>query len=182
MRRVMVRVLPVPAPASTHTGPRAARTASRCSSSRSPVMSSRSLDGASTGMRSILAGRCDKSRARRGHVGGIRYVDRLMSAADHVHHLVVWLLLPPEEDSEGGGNSASPRSTSKPIRPPREFVASVNGGNQTVPTLKFADGSTLTNPSGARGQGQARLVTSRRDRRNGVTTRTYAPVWSGRES
>jgi mycoredoxin len=28
-------------------------------------------------------------------------------------------------------------------------VASVNGGNQTVPTLKFADGSTLTNPSGA---------------------------------
>jgi mycoredoxin len=30
-----------------------------------------------------------------------------------------------------------------------EFVASANGGNQTVPTLKFADGSTLTNPSGA---------------------------------
>ncbi len=30
-----------------------------------------------------------------------------------------------------------------------EFVASVNGGNQTVPTLKFADGSTLTNPSAA---------------------------------
>ncbi|HEX3287746.1 MAG TPA: mycoredoxin [Mycobacterium sp.] len=28
-----------------------------------------------------------------------------------------------------------------------EFVMSVNGGNQTVPTLKFADGSTLTNPS-----------------------------------
>ena len=30
-----------------------------------------------------------------------------------------------------------------------EFVGSVNGGNRTVPTLKFADGSTLTNPSGA---------------------------------
>ena len=28
-----------------------------------------------------------------------------------------------------------------------EFVMSVNGGDQTVPTLKFADGSTLTNPS-----------------------------------
>jgi mycoredoxin len=28
-----------------------------------------------------------------------------------------------------------------------QFVASANGGNQTVPTLKFADGSTLTNPS-----------------------------------
>jgi mycoredoxin len=29
-----------------------------------------------------------------------------------------------------------------------EFVCSVNGGNQTVPTVKFADGSTLTNPAG----------------------------------
>lgn len=26
------------------------------------------------------------------------------------------------------------------------FVSSVNGGNEVVPTLKFADGSTLTNP------------------------------------
>ena len=30
-----------------------------------------------------------------------------------------------------------------------EFVGSVNGGNRTVPTVKFADGSTLTNPNGA---------------------------------
>jgi mycoredoxin len=30
-----------------------------------------------------------------------------------------------------------------------EFVGSVNGGNRTVPTVRFADGSTLTNPSGA---------------------------------
>jgi mycoredoxin len=28
-----------------------------------------------------------------------------------------------------------------------EFVARVNGGNQTVPTLLFPDGSTATNPS-----------------------------------
>ena len=28
-----------------------------------------------------------------------------------------------------------------------EFVMSANGGNQTVPTVRFADGSTLTNPS-----------------------------------
>jgi mycoredoxin len=27
------------------------------------------------------------------------------------------------------------------------FVMGVNGGNQTVPTVRFADGSTLTNPS-----------------------------------
>jgi mycoredoxin len=30
-----------------------------------------------------------------------------------------------------------------------EFVMSVNGGNQTVPTLLFADGSTMVNPSAA---------------------------------
>lgn len=28
-----------------------------------------------------------------------------------------------------------------------EYVMSVNGGNQTVPTLRFADGSALTNPT-----------------------------------
>jgi mycoredoxin len=28
-----------------------------------------------------------------------------------------------------------------------QFVSSVNGGNKTVPTVKFADGSTLTNPN-----------------------------------
>lgn len=28
-----------------------------------------------------------------------------------------------------------------------EFVMTVNRGNQTVPTLKFADGTALTNPS-----------------------------------
>ncbi|KAB1912294.1 mycoredoxin [Micromonospora sp. AMSO31t] len=28
-----------------------------------------------------------------------------------------------------------------------EFVMKVNGGNQTVPTLRFDDGSALTNPS-----------------------------------
>ena len=28
-----------------------------------------------------------------------------------------------------------------------DFVGSVNGGNRTVPTVKFADGSTMTNPA-----------------------------------
>jgi mycoredoxin len=37
-----------------------------------------------------------------------------------------------------------------------ELVASVNGGNQTVPTLLFPDGSTATNPSLA--EVQSRLV------------------------
>lgn len=37
-----------------------------------------------------------------------------------------------------------------------EFVMSVNGGNQTVPTVLFPDGTALTNPSAA--QVKARLV------------------------
>jgi mycoredoxin len=37
-----------------------------------------------------------------------------------------------------------------------ELVAKVNGGNQTVPTLIFPDGSTATNPSLA--EVQARLA------------------------
>jgi mycoredoxin len=28
-----------------------------------------------------------------------------------------------------------------------DFVGSVNGGNHTVPTVRFADGSTMTNPA-----------------------------------
>jgi mycoredoxin len=28
-----------------------------------------------------------------------------------------------------------------------DYVMSVNGGNQTVPTLRFPDGSALTNPT-----------------------------------
>ena len=37
-----------------------------------------------------------------------------------------------------------------------EFVMSVNGGNQTVPTLLFPDGTALVNPSAA--QVRARLT------------------------
>ncbi len=36
-----------------------------------------------------------------------------------------------------------------------QYVMSVNGGNQTVPTVLFPDGTALTNPSA--GQVQARL-------------------------
>ena len=36
------------------------------------------------------------------------------------------------------------------------FVMSVNGGNETVPTVLFPDGSTLTNPSA--GQVRSRLA------------------------
>ena len=40
--------------------------------------------------------------------------------------------------------------------PAADYVMSVNGGNQTVPTVVFPDGSAATNPS--LGEVKARLV------------------------
>lgn len=47
-----------------------------------------------------------------------------------------------------------------------EFVMSVNGGNQTVPTVLFPDGTALTNPTAA--QVKARLAAVAGE-----------PVWTG---
>src|SRR5215212_9444137 len=56
-----------------------------------------------------------------------------------------------------------------------EIVMSVNGGNQTVPTLVFPDGSALTNPSVA--QVKANFVARRRLSRvrDAVAERTAGP-------
>ena len=39
-----------------------------------------------------------------------------------------------------------------------EFVMSVNGGNQTVPTVVFPDGTALTNPSAAQVKAQLAAI------------------------
>ena len=39
-----------------------------------------------------------------------------------------------------------------------EYVMKVNGGNQTVPTVVFADGSSMTNPSLAQVTGKLATV------------------------
>ena len=41
-----------------------------------------------------------------------------------------------------------------------EFVMSVNGGNQTVPTVVFPDGTTLVNPSAAQVRARLAAVTA----------------------
>ena len=41
-----------------------------------------------------------------------------------------------------------------------EFVMSVNGGNQTVPTVVFPDGTTLVNPSAAQVRERLTAVTA----------------------
>src|SRR5262245_19082447 len=60
MRWVIVRVLPVPAPASTHTGPRGAMTACRCSGSKP------SRSRGSSVMPGILADPLPRSRPHPG--------------------------------------------------------------------------------------------------------------------
>ena len=47
-----------------------------------------------------------------------------------------------------------------------ELVMQANGGNRTVPTLVFADGIALTNPTHRPGQGPAGLGSSRREHRD----------------
>jgi mycoredoxin len=42
-----------------------------------------------------------------------------------------------------------------------EFVMSVNGGNQTVPTIVLPDGTTLVNPSAAQVRERLAAVTAR---------------------
>lgn len=41
-----------------------------------------------------------------------------------------------------------------------EYVMSVNGGNQTVPTIVFPDGTTLVNPSAAEVRARLAAVTA----------------------
>ena len=101
----------------------------------------------SNGMRTILSGRADKSGARRGHVRCIDYVEFDMSA-ELTMYTTSWcgycarlkkVLKAEGIDFAEVDIEADPAAA--------QFVASVNRGNQTVPTVKFADGSTLTNPS-----------------------------------
>lgn len=82
-----------------------------------------------------------------GHGQGLGYVDALMSAALTMY-TTSWCgfcaRLKTALKSEGitwteVDIEADPAAA--------EFVGSVNGGNHVVPTVKFADGSTMTNPS-----------------------------------
>jgi mycoredoxin len=41
-----------------------------------------------------------------------------------------------------------------------EFVMSVNGGNQTVPTVRFIDGTALTNPTIVQVKAQLQALTT----------------------
>jgi mycoredoxin len=103
-------------------------------------------------MATIMSASPDKLVPRIGHVGSIDYVERLMStdAPAVTMYTTTWcgycVRLKKVLKNEGI-TFAEVNIEEDPAA--AEFVGSVNGGNHVVPTLKFADGSTLTNPSGA---------------------------------
>ena len=106
----------------------------------------------------IMAGRPDNGRdrdARRpkkdlGNFGAPGYVEGLMSASDAqlTMYTTTWCgycaRLKTALKAEGIAYAEVDIERDPAAA---EFVMSVNRGNQTVPTVKFADGSTLTNPS-----------------------------------
>jgi mycoredoxin len=103
-------------------------------------------------MATIMSASPDKRGPRIGHVGSIGYVERLMStdAPAVTMYTTSWcgycVRLKKVLKNEGI-TFAEVNIEEDPAA--ADFVGSVNGGNHVVPTLKFADGSTLTNPSGA---------------------------------
>src|SRR5882672_11143513 len=134
MRWVIVRVLPVPAPARTQTGPRGASTASRCSSSRSAIKES-----AITGMASILAVIADKRLAapRRGIPLAI-YVCTTMSNASITMYCTQWCgYCHRLKTALKSGGIAYDEVDIEQDPAAADFVGSINGGNHVVPTLKF---------------------------------------------
>jgi mycoredoxin len=103
-------------------------------------------------MPTIMSASPDKRGPRIGHVVSIDYVERPMStdAPAVTMYTTSWcgycVRLKKVLKNEGI-TFAEVNIEEDPAA--AEFVGSVNGGNHVVPTLKFADGSTLTNPSAA---------------------------------
>src|SRR5436189_3924202 len=92
MRWVIARVLPVPAPASTRTGPRSVWATSRCSGSSELRRSSACIGnvlrpGGVVSVTSVDAREDNRERPSRDRIGQRHLHD--------VHHPLVWLLPPP---------------------------------------------------------------------------------------
>src|SRR5690606_21722570 len=142
-------VLPVPAPAMTLTGPRSARATSRCSGS-SPVSRS-SASGTRTPRRNGSdSGGVEvfKTSRRRRHSMSGTFTMYSTPWCGYCHRL------------KGQLEREGIEFDMVDIEQVPEAVAIVeqaNNGNQTVPTLVFADGTALTNPSVAQVKAQLAL-------------------------
>jgi len=78
------------------------------------------------------------------HVRGHRPTD--CRHHHHVQHAVVWLLPRAQVRSGPRGNRYHEVNIER-HQDGADYVMSVNGGNQTVPTVVFPDGTAATNPS-----------------------------------
>src|SRR6478609_4850378 len=139
MRCVIARVLPVPAPASTRTGPRSASATWRCSGSRAESRSGAGIRGTTPASRWLDQTDDPHPRRRRRQsqmtssftmysTPWCGYCHRLKSQLDREG--IPFDIVDIEQD---------PSAT--------QIVESANNGNQTVPTLVYSDGTAQTNPS-----------------------------------
>src|SRR5262249_188160 len=139
IRWVIARVLPVPAPARMHTGPVGAVTAARCSGSSSWSRPPRAAVAESV-TAGIMSGPYDVLLSAQDDYSEVSSMITMYSTSwcGFCHRLksqlnregIEYQVVDIERDPAAA-----------------RFVESVNGGNQTVPTLRFDDGSVLTNPS-----------------------------------
>src|SRR5580704_17953804 len=182
MRCVIARVLPVPAPASTQTGPRVASATSRCSGS-SPASGASAVLVIASATCLILpypgaVRGCDPGRVRpsRGDRAAPRernqarrcYTGQVISTTSRRRAQVSGQLTMYTTTWCGFCRNLKKQLARDGIEmvevdierdeAAAEFVMSVNGGNQTVPTVVFPDGTALTNPSAA--QVKAQLAAS----------------------
>src|ERR1700683_571906 len=148
----MARVLPVPAPASTHTGPPVASTTSRCSGSSSAS----SVSGWASGASDVTS--VTRFSLRGTHAAPPVVHDPVFSPISRrrrvsgqlIMYTTTWcgfcrnLKRQLARDGIEGTEVGIERDPEA-----AEFVMSVNVGNQTVPTVVLPDGTALVNPSAA---------------------------------
>src|ERR1700722_1696036 len=152
MRWVIALVLPVPAPASTQTGPRQASATSRCSGSSAASRSSASTclwcrmrEGAER------KSCCTAPETPQNEAVGSATTRR--PSVPLTMYTTTWCGFCKNLKRQLGKAGVEVNEVDIELDPEAaKFVEGVNGGNQTVPTLLFADGSTLCNPSAAQVQ------------------------------
>src|SRR6266508_1139062 len=142
----MARVFPVPAPASTQTGPCNAVATVRCSGSSAARIASADADG----VRSVTDGHIREEappRTRLDQDGATidSGPDKLRTNLEKMELTVSAFTM--YSTPWCGYCHRLKGQLDRAGIPYTEIVEQVNNGNQTVPTVVFADGTAMTNPS-----------------------------------
>src|SRR6266581_7963086 len=171
----MALVLPAPAPASTQTGPRVASATSRCSGSSAastasgPSSSGRYVSTAPPlAIRFAILPHPTDAPGKPGDANGVASAELVWDGKEtRVSEPVVMYTTPwcgfcrrLKKQLEREGIEVSEVDIERDPAA-ADYVMSVNGGNQTVPTVVFPDGTALTNPSAAQVREHLRDLTTR---------------------